>query len=114
MEAERLQEEQSDQQEALTGLVGKVNEQACIVGELQQQQLEMQRGSDTRIPLLQGGGTGRTGSVPRILSDLHTPVGVFPYGGAPMKNSKSPSLPDSLVRYLLRKVKQSTTTTSFN
>ena len=71
----------------------KVNEQARIVGELQQQQLEMQRGSDTRIPLLQGGGTGSTGSVPRIPSDLHTPVGVFPYGGAPIKNSKNPSLP---------------------
>ena len=55
MEAERLREEQSDQQEALTGLVDKVNEQARIVEELQQQQLEMQRGSDTRIPLLQGG-----------------------------------------------------------
>ena len=53
----------------------------------------MQRGSDTRIPLLQGGGTGSTGSVPSIPSDLHTPVGVFPYGGAPMKNSKNPSLP---------------------
>ena len=36
MEAETLQEEQSDQQEALTGLVDKVNEQARIVGELQQ------------------------------------------------------------------------------
>ena len=93
MEAERLREEQSDQQEALTGLVDKVNEQARIIGELQQQQLEMQRGSDTRIPLLQGGGTGSTGSVPRIPSDLHTPVGVFQYGGAPMKNSKNPSLP---------------------
>ena len=66
MEAERLREEQGDQQEALTGLVDKVNEQARIVGELQQQQLEMQRGSDTRIPLLQGGGTGSTGSVPRM------------------------------------------------
>ena len=96
MEAERLQEEQNEQQDALTGLVDKVNEQARIFGELQQQQqqqLEMQRGSDTRIPLLQGGSVGSTGSVPRIPSDLHTPIGVFPYGGTPMKNSKNPSLP---------------------
>ena len=94
MEAERLQEEQNEQQDALTELVDKVNEQAHIVGELQQQQqCEMQRGSDTRIPLLQGGSVGSTGSVPRIPSDLHTPIGVFPYGGAPLKNSKNPSLP---------------------
>ena len=72
----------------------KVNEQARIVGELQQQQQhEMQRRSDTRIPLLQGGSVGSTGSVPRIPSDLHTPIGVFPYGDAPLKNSKNPSLP---------------------
>ena len=99
MEAERLQEEQNEQQDALTELVDKANEQACIVGELQQQQqqqqqqCEMQRGSDTRIPLLQGGSIGSTGFVPRIPSDLHTPIGVFPYGGAPLKNSKNPSLP---------------------
>ena len=53
----------------------------------------MQRGSDTRIPLLQGGSVGSTGSIPRIPSDLYTPIGVFPYGGAPLKNSKNPSLP---------------------
>ena len=34
MEAERLREEQNDQQEALTGLVDKVNEQAHLVVEL--------------------------------------------------------------------------------
>ena len=37
LEAERLCEEQHEQQEALTTLVDKVNEQARIVGELQQQ-----------------------------------------------------------------------------
>ena len=67
MEAEKLCEEQSEQQEALTELVDKVNEQVHIVGELQQQQqCEMQRGFDSMIPLLQGGSIGSTGSVPRI------------------------------------------------
>ena len=93
MEAEKLHEEQNEQQDALTELVDKVNEQAHIVGELQQQQHEIQRISDTRIPLLQGGSIGSTGSMPRIPSNLHTPIGVFPYGGAPLKNSKNPSLP---------------------
>ena len=94
IEAEKLHEEQTEQQEALTVLVDKVNEQARIVGELQQQQqFEMQRGSNSRIPLLQAGSVGSSGSVPRIPSDLHTPVGVFPYGGAPLKNPKNPSLP---------------------
>ena len=94
LEAERLREEQHEQQDTLTELADKVNKQACLVGELQQQQQqEMQRGSDTRIPLLQGVSIGSTGSVPWIPSDLHTPVGVFPYGGASLKNSKNPSLP---------------------
>ena len=75
-----MHEEQHEQQDTLTELVDKVNEQAHLVGELQQQQQEMQRGSDTRIPLLQGVSIGSTGSMPRIPSDLHTPVGVFPYG----------------------------------
>ena len=69
----------------------KVNEQAHWVGELQQQAI--QRGSDTKIPLLQGVSVESTGSIPRIPSDLHTPVGVFPYGSASLKNSKNPSLP---------------------
>ena len=61
LEAERLREEQNGQQDTLTELVDKVNEQACIVGELQQQQQhEMQRGADTRIPLLQGESVGST------------------------------------------------------
>ena len=95
----------------------KVNEQARIVGELQQQQqqqLEMQRGSDTRIPLLQGGSVGRTGSVPRIPSDLNTPIGVFPYGGTPMKNSKNPSLPAFSGEIPTPKGGVSMTITSFN
>ena len=81
MEAEKLLEEQNEQHEALTQLVDKVNEQACIVGELQQQQCEMQRGSNPRILLLQGGSIGGTGSVPRIPSELHTPIGVSPMEG---------------------------------
>ena len=28
-----------------------------------------------------------------IPSNLHTPIGVFPYGGAQVKNSKNPNLP---------------------
>ena len=94
MEAEKLHEEQNEQQDALTELVDKVHEQAHIVGELQQQQQHaMQRGSNSRVPLLQGRSIGSTGSVPRIPSNLHTPIGVFPYGGAPLKKSKNPSLP---------------------
>ena len=95
MEAERLREDQQEQQEALTELVDKVKDQARIVEELQrqQQQHELQRGSDTRIPLLQGGSIGSTGSVTMIPSNLHTPIGVFPYAGASVKNSKNPSLP---------------------
>ena len=90
-ETKRLKEEQCDQQEALAALVDKVNEQVKIVGELQQQQLH--GGSNTRIPLLQGGSIGSSGSIPRIPSNLHTPTGVFPIGGNPPKNSKNPSLP---------------------
>ena len=95
MEAKKLREDQLEQQETLTELVDKVNDQARIVEELQQQQRrqELNRGSDTRIPLLQGNSVGSTGSVPMIPSSLHTPVGLFPYGGAPVKNSKNPSLP---------------------
>ena len=94
METEKLREEQNEQQEVLIELVDKVHEQACIVRKLQQQQqCEIQRGSDSRIPLLQGGSIGSTESMPRIPSELHTPIGVFPYGGAPLKNSKKPSLP---------------------
>ena len=76
MEAERLCEDQQEQQEALTELVDKVNDQARIVEELQrqQQQCELQRGSNTRIPLLQGGSVGSSGSVPMIPSNLHTPI----------------------------------------
>ena len=116
MEAEKLHEEQNEQQEALTVLVDKVNEQARIFGELQQQQqCEMQRGSDSRIPLLQGGSISSSGSVPRIPGDLHTLIGVFPYGVAPLKNSKNPSFClHSLERYQLQKVRQNTTTISFS
>ena len=79
----------------MTELVDRVNDQARMVEELQQQQCqqELNRGSDSRIPLLQGNLVGSTGSVPMIPSSLHTPMGVFPYGGAPVKNSKNPSLP---------------------
>ena len=93
--AERLCEDWLEQQETLTELVDKVNDQARIVGELQQQQhrQDLNRGSDSRIPLLQGNLVGSTGSVPMIPSSLHTPTGIFPYGGAPIKISKNPSLP---------------------
>ena len=95
MEAERLCEDQQEQHKTLTELVDKVNDQACIVEELQQQQRrqDLNRGSESRIPLLQGNSVGSTGSVPMIPSSLHTPTGLFPYGGAPVKNSKNPSLP---------------------
>ena len=64
----------------MTELVDKVNDQAHIVGELQQQQhrQDLNRGSDSRIPLLQGNLVGSTGSVPMIPSSLaHPHTGIY-------------------------------------
>ena len=116
MEAEKLREDQQEQQKALTELVDKVNDQAHIVEELQQQQQqhELQRGSDTRIPLQQGGSVGSTGSVPMIPSNLHTPIGLFRMEGQQSKIPRTLVYLHFLVRYQPQKVKQSMTITSFN
>ena len=97
LEAERLQEEQHEQPDALTTLVDCVNEQARIVGELQQQQQKDNAGGSVpRIPQLQGQphSVGGSGFVPRILSGIYTPSGVLGMNPYPQhKNLKNPDLP---------------------
>ena len=90
--AERMREDQQEQQEKLSELIDKVNDQARLVGEIQQGNIMYPKESVPRISLLQG-------SIPRIPSSLHTPTGV--YGTAnphqqqlyPRKNTKNPDLP---------------------
>ena len=97
--AERMKEDQQEQQEKLSELIDKVNDQAGLVGEIQQGNLMYPKESVPRISLLQGHSVGSTGSIPRIPSSLHTPTGV--YGAAnphqqqhfPRKNMKNPDLP---------------------
>ena len=100
-EVDRMHEEQQEQQEKLSELIDKVNDQARMVGEIQHNNATNQGGSASRIPLLQGQSVASSGSVPRIPSSLHTPVGV--YGATnqgqqgqqtgPKKNTKKPDLP---------------------
>ena len=105
-EVERMQENQQEQQDKLSELIDKVNDQARMVGEIQQQQINLQSGSVPRIPQLQGqipahSSSMSTGSVPRIPSSLHTPLGAYgshnqnPHGQVvyPKKNTKNPDLP---------------------
>ena len=116
MEAKKLWEDQQEQHEALAELVDKVNDQARIVEELQrqQQQHELQRGSDTRIPLLQGGSVGSSGSVPMIPNSLHTPLEFFHMEVHLLRTPRILAYLHSPVKYLLQRVKQSMTTTFFN
>ena len=106
VEMERMQEHHQEQQDKLSELIDKVNDQARMVGEMQQQQPTSQGGFAPRIPLLQGqvpihSSVASSGSVPRIPSSLQTPVGVYgtthvnPQGqpGYPKKNTKNPDLP---------------------
>ena len=76
-EAEKMREDQQEQQEKLSELIDKVNDQAWLVGEMQQSNLAIPKESAPRISLLQGQSVMSTGSIPRIPSSLHTPTGVY-------------------------------------
>ena len=97
--AERMKKDQQEQQEKLSELIDKVNDQTRLVGEIQQGNVMYPKEFIPRISLLQGHLIGSTGSIPRIPSSLHTPTGV--YGAAnphqqqqyPRKNTKNPDLP---------------------
>ena len=107
MEAEvgRMHENQLEQQDKLSELIDKVNDQAKMVGEMQQNQITLQSGSAPRIPQLQGqvpvhSSITSSGSVPRIPSSIHTPTGVYgttnvnpSFQGHQKKNTKNPDLP---------------------
>ena len=54
VEAERMREDQQEQQEKLSELIDKVNDQARLVGEIQQGNLAIPKESAPRISLLQG------------------------------------------------------------
>ena len=98
-EAERMREDQQEQHEKLSELIDKVNNQARLVGEIQQGNFAIPKESAPRISLLQGQSVASTGSVPRIPSSLHTPTGVYsninPHHqqNHPRKNTKNPDLP---------------------
>ena len=72
-----MREDQPEQQEKLSELIDKVNDQARLVGQMQQSNLAIPKESAPRISLLQGQSVASTGSVPRIPSSLHTPTGVY-------------------------------------
>ena len=98
-EVEKMREDQQEQQEKLSELIDKVNNQARLVGEMQQSNLAIPKESAPRISLLQGQSVMSTGSVPRIPSSLHTPTGVYsnvnPHQqqNLPRKNTKNLYLP---------------------
>ena len=110
-EVDKMHEQQQEQQDKLSELIDKVNDQARMVGEIQQQQLAQPSGSVPRISQLQGqvpvhSSIASSGSMPRIPSSLHTPTGVYgvsnvnrnPSGissfqGQQKKNTKNPDLP---------------------
>ena len=81
-EVEKMQEQQQEQQDKLSELIDKVNDQARMVGEMQQNHVTLLGGSGPRIPQLQGqvpahSSIASSGSVPRIPSSIHTPTGVY-------------------------------------
>ena len=94
-----MREDQQEQQEKLSELIDKVNDQARLVGEMQQGNLAISKESAPRISLLQGQSVTSTGSIPRIPSSLHTPTGVYSNANPhqqqnhPRKNTKNPDLP---------------------
>ena len=98
-EAERMREDQQEQQEKLSELIDKVNDQAWLVGEMQQGNLAISKESAPRTSSLQGQSVTSTGSVPRIPSSLHTPTGVYSNANPhqqqnhPRRNTKNPDLP---------------------
>ena len=99
VETERMREDQQEQHEKLSELINKVNDQARLVGEIQQGNFAIPKESAPRISLLQGQSVTSTGSVPRIPSSLHTPTGVYsnvnPHHqqNHPRKDTKNPDLP---------------------
>ena len=104
-EVERMHENQLEQQDKLSELIDKVNDQAKMVGEMQRNQVTLQSGFVPRIPQLQGqvpvhSSVASSGSVPRIPSSVHTPTGVYgttnvnpSFQGVQKKNTKNPDLP---------------------
>ena len=106
-EFERMQENQLEQQDKLSELIDKVNDQAKMVGEMQQNQMTLQSGSVPKISQLQGqvpvhSSIASSESVPRIPSSIHTPTGVYGttninpnFQGHQKKNTKNPDLPIS-------------------
>ena len=76
-ETERMREDQQEQHEKLSELIDKVNDQARLVGEIQQGNFAIPKESAPRISLLQGQSVMSTGSIPRIPSSLHTSKGVY-------------------------------------
>ena len=98
-EAEKIKEDHQEQQEKLSELIDKVNDQVRLVGEMQQNHLAVSKESVPKISLLQGQSIMSTGSIPRIPSSLHTPTGVYgainPHSqhNPPRKNTKNPDLP---------------------
>ena len=104
-EVERMHENQLEQQDKLSELIDKVNDQAKMVGEMQQNHAALQSGFVPRIPQLQGqmpvhSSVTSSGSVPRIPSSIHTPTGVYgatnvnpSFQGLQTKNTKNPDLP---------------------
>ena len=98
-ETDRMREDQQEQQEKLSELINKVNDQARLVGKIQQGNLAIPKESAPRISLLQGHSVVSTGSIPRIPSSLHTPTGVYSSANPhqqqdhPRKNMKNPDLP---------------------
>ena len=98
-EAEKMREDQQEQHEKLSELIDKVNDQAQLVGKMQQSNHAIPKESAPRISLLQGQSITSKGSVHRIPSSLHTPTGVYsnvnphPQQNYPRKNMKNPDLP---------------------
>ena len=100
-EAEKMREDQQEQQDKLSELINKVNDQARLVGEIQQGNIAYLNPKESvpRTTLLQGHSVGSTGSVPRIPSSLHTPTDIYntvnPHQqqNFARKNTKNPDLP---------------------
>ena len=119
-EAEKMREDQQEQQEKLSELIDKVNDQARLVGKMQQSNLAIPKESAPRISLLQGQLVVSTGSIPRIPSSLHTPTGVYsnvnPHQqqNHPRKNTKNPDLQHFQEKFPLLKGRWSTIILFFN
>ena len=98
-ETEKMREDQQEQQDKLSVLIDKVNNQARLVGEIQQGMYLNPKESIPSTALLQGHSVGSTGFVPRIPSSLHTPTGIYTTANPhqqqnlPRKNTNNPDLP---------------------